>query len=342
MSAQDWQVHLLSDMGDVKGRSAALAFMAGFIYVAILLLVAFFIQSRRYLKQALEYQAQAQQALRYNQQRLESHVEERTADLVATNKLLDHEVQANRHAQRELCEAQGELVQAAKLAAIGHLSTGIVHELNQPLAAIQSYTDSLKVLLARKQYTNADGVITSIGELTERMAHFTRQLKTFARKSNDDAETICAARALRYAVALMARTKPDDVEIVAVIPEGELLIEGDSIRLEQVFLNLLKNAVDAVHGQTIREVHVSVESTATSISVRIEDTGPGMPESVRSQIFEPFFTTKKSGEGLGLGLSISFGIINECGGTITATNRADGGALFAVELPRVALKEEQV
>ena len=231
----------------------------------------------------------------------------------------------------ELLRAQAELVHAGKLAALGQMSAGLSHELNQPLAAIRSYAENCRVFLERGQRDTVKSNLAAIAELTERMARIIRDLRTYARKAPMTLEPACAARAVREAIALIG-SRLDGVAVHLDLPPDEVLVAGGSVRLQQVFVNLFNNAIDAMKTSSRRELHVALIVHGESIVTTVRDTGPGVPEQDLSSVFDPFFTTKPVGEGLGLGLSITYGIIKQFGGCIEACNHEDGGAVFTVRL----------
>ncbi len=276
----------------------------------------------------------AEEALRRAHDQLEERVRLRTSDLVEANRRLQDEIQERTRAEEVLQQAQDELVQAAKLAAIGQMSAGISHELNQPLAAIRSYADNARVLLERQRRGDALDNLEAIVELADRMAGITKHLKAFARRSSGKPQPVALGEVVDYALALIAsHTKLERFRIHREAPAGEVRVWGDSIRLEQVVLNLLKNALDAMAGGERCELFVEIKPCEGMGVLSVRDTGTGIAAEQLSHIFDPFYTTKNVGDGLGLGLSISYGIVRDYGGTLRAANHPDGGSLFTMELP---------
>ena len=276
----------------------------------------------------------AEEHLRRNLDEQEERIRERTAELQASNRLLQYEIVERKRAETVLRQAQDELVQAGKLAALGQMSAGITHELNQPLAAIRTFAASGRLLLARGQADQAVANFGRIQELTERMATLTSQLKAFARKSSGKQGPVPVAQAVRQALALVEHlTGPRQVEVRLELPEEELLVLADQLRLEQVLVNLFANATDAMKAAPLRQLRIAAAGGGERVRLSVADTGGGVDPQILPHIFEPFFTTKGADEGLGLGLSIAFGIIRDWGGTLTARNDAEG-ALFTIELPR--------
>lgn len=272
-------------------------------------------------------------ALQRAHDELEQRVLERTADLVAINTRLVREIGEHRATEEALRRTQEELIQAAKLAALGQMSAGINHELNQPLAAIRTYADNARLLLEKERGEEARWNLEQIGHLTGRMAQIITQLKAFARKSSGQAVAVSLLAAIDGALALL-RIDRTDVELRRELPGGELFVLADMVRLEQVLVNLIGNAQQALEGSTVRRIELHAETSAEAVTLSVRDTGPGIAPEHLDQVFDPFFSTKEVGQGLGLGLSISYRIIDGFGGTLRAGNHPDGGALFTLRLPR--------
>ncbi|MBL4690175.1 MAG: HAMP domain-containing protein [Rhodospirillales bacterium] len=232
-------------------------------------------------------------------------------------------------------EVQAELVQAGKMAALGQLSAGISHELNQPLAALTSYAHNTRVLLDRGRTREAEENLERISELTERMAKITNHLKTFARRPPDKIEKADLNSVITNALSFFdSRIRTGGVTVNRHRANGAVVVRGDEIRLEQVLINLFSNALDAMEETEPRTLDVIVEETAGTVDLVIRDTGKGLGEDELKQIFDPFFTTKEVGEGLGLGLSISYNIIKDFDGTLRASSEAGIGTSFSIKLPR--------
>lgn len=236
----------------------------------------------------------------------------------------------------ELMDKQAELVQAAKLAALGQMSAGMVHELNQPLAALRSYADNAVTYLTMGRPEGARENLKEIADLTERMARITGQLKHFARKTKGLAEPVGVAALVDASLALLGgRLRAEGIELSWRPPYDTLKVWGDDVRLQQVLVNLLRNALDAMKAAPPRRLGIFVEGQGGMVRISVADSGPGIPDEVMAKLFDPFFTTKPAGEGLGLGLSISEGIVRDLGGTLTAANRPEGGAVFTMTLRKV-------
>ncbi len=259
----------------------------------------------------------AEQALRQANDVLEQRVQERT---------------------RALHDAQAELIQQSKLAALGTMSAAIAHELNQPLTAIRTSIFSTRLLLERHQYQTAEKTLTQVVQMTERMALITGQLKTFAHKRPEKLQPVSIQRALDQVLSMFdARLK---LEQVTLQIEGDRPDEvlADQPRLEQVLINLIGNALDAMADSESKRLTIVLGQNHQHATIAISDTGSGLSEQVREHLFDPFFTTKEVGQGLGLGLSISYGIVRDLDGSLRAENQPDGGALFQIALPLYSSK----
>ena len=236
----------------------------------------------------------------------------------------------------QLRSIQNELVQAGKLAMLGQMAAGVTHELNQPLAAIRAFADNARIYLERGQADKAGENLGHIGDASARMGAIIGQLKGFARRS-DTVATVDLARSM-HASAFLLQGEFKRLGIVPAIDVGAapLLVAGDAVRIEQVFINLLRNAIDAidaVEDAAVRAVTVTMAQDDGMAVVRIADSGAGLAGDTAAHLFEPFYTTKPSGKGLGLGLAISSSIIQAMNGRLTGSNQSAGGAVFEVRIP---------
>ncbi|GAA5078625.1 hypothetical protein KUV65_01360 [Maritalea mobilis] len=266
--------------------------------------------------------------------RLQSVVLQReSAELRRLNTRLQREIAERQRVERTLEEAEQSLAQSQKLAALGEMSAAVSHELNQPLAAMKTYLAGARLLLQRRRVDEAASSFQRIDDLIERMGAITRQLKSYARKGGDALEPVDLRDALKGAMTMMEpQLRTTAVEITQSVPRRPVMVLADRLRLEQVIINLLRNALDAMKDSARRELDLMiVEGEEAVLTVR--DSGDGIDDL--ESLFEPFFTTKKPGEGVGLGLAISSGIVSDLGGRLTARNGAGGGAVFEVRLPRL-------
>ncbi|TNC68047.1 sensor histidine kinase [Rubellimicrobium roseum] len=254
-----------------------------------------------------------------------------SAELRLLNARLSREIAERERMEKTLQVAEQTLAQSSKLAVLGEMSAAVSHELNQPLAAMKTYLAGARLLIQRRRHDEALASFQRIDDLIDRMGAITRQLKSYARKGADAFEPFDVRDAASSALAMMEpQLKARRVAITRTIPDQPAMVLGDRLRLEQVLVNLLRNALDAT--RSIPEPAVDILLAAgQTVSLTVRDNGPGIEDL--DALFEPFYTTKQPGDGVGLGLAISSGIVNDLGGRLTARNGADGGAVFEVVLP---------
>ncbi|MEQ9242654.1 ATP-binding protein [Roseovarius indicus] len=265
---------------------------------------------------------------------LETRVSERTAELSEANIALRREVQERQEAEAALKRAQDELVQAGKLSALGQMSAGISHELNQPLMAIQQFADNGGSFLAKGRTDAAGENLNRISQLAARAARIIKNLRAFARNESEPMGKVDLVQVIETAVELTdARLRKDEVTLDWQAPAQPVYALGGEVRLVQVFVNLINNAADAMSGQVERRISIAIDA-GPPLAVTVRDIGPGI--SAPDKMFEPFYTTKAVGsdDGMGLGLSISYGLVQSFGGNIRGTNAPGGGAMMTVELER--------
>ncbi|MFW1676597.1 sensor histidine kinase [Pontibacter sp. JAM-7] len=250
--------------------------------------------------------------------------------LLQANEVLEQRVQARTQA---LHEAQAELIQQSKLAALGTMAAAIAHELNQPLTAIRTSVFSSRLLLQREQREAAEKALEQVVQMTERMALITGQLKTFAHKRPQSLTPVALVSCFEQVLPMFSDELAEQAVELQLEYQTLPLVQADQPRLEQVLINLLRNALDAMRHSAKKQLQLNVWQEAEQACFAVSDTGPGFTEQSRLHLFDPFFTTKDVGEGLGLGLAISYSIVMDFGGQIRAENQAGGGALFRVCLP---------
>jgi len=320
-----WTIHRFAGLSEVAADARDGAIIGAAVSALLLLLLLYVIQRQR-----------AYLSVKQAGSRLQSEVAARTRELRDANVLLQAEVDERRRTEERLRAAQNELVQAGKLAALGQMSAAIAHEVNQPLAAIRTFMASTKIFLQRGKSEQVVKNLDLIEGLAERVANITNHLKTFARKSEPGhPEPVDVVRAIDGALFLVeSQIKAAGVAIARDI-ESDLWVNGYAVQLEQVLLNLIGNAIDAVGGTPRPEITIRAHAADETISIAVADNGHGIPAELISRIFDPFVTTKPVGKGLGLGLSISYGIVQDFHGHIRAANRPAGGAEVVIELPQL-------
>ncbi len=257
--------------------------------------------------------------------------ENESAELRRLNERLQREIAEREKVQKTLEVAEQSLEQSSKLAALGEMAAAVSHELNQPLAAMKTYLAGAGLLLSRNRPDETLSAFHRIDDLIERMGAITRQLKTYARKGSETFSPVDMSAALSSSLSMMEpQLKHSNIRLEKVISEQSVVVIGDRVRLEQVLINLLRNAVDAV--KTVPDPVIEIMlSRGETVTLSVRDNGSGIEEL--DLLFEPFHTTKKDGDGVGLGLAISSGIVKDHGGRLTARNSDDGGAVFEVQLP---------
>jgi C4-dicarboxylate-specific signal transduction histidine kinase len=330
LSGSPWTLTVLSHLEQVEQISKVRAAVAGVTTILLGILAMLLNTHQRHLRE----RAAARGALQKAYDELERKVAERTLDLSSANERLQAEIVERRRTERTLRAAQEGLIQAGKLAVIGQLSAGIVHELNQPLAALRTLSGNAIRFLERGEGDTARSNLARMGQLVDRMGEITGQLRTFARKSSGTAQSVDLEQVVGSAVSLLEqRLRSVNGSIVRHFPPGDYHVSCDANRMEQVLINLIGNALDAMAGHDAPQVEVTAAAADRSIRVEVRDHGPGLSPEACGRLFEPFFTTKEAGEGLGLGLAISAGIVGDFGGTLRGTNHPAGGALFTIEMP---------
>jgi len=308
-----WRVWILANQLTVRNTAIVYATVIVLIITMGAIAIVSFIDRRRGLLRALNVQQKARKTLENSSIELEHQVEKRTKDLK---------------------QAQNELVQAGKMAALGQMSVGINHELNQPLTAIRSYADNAGKFLNHGRIDEAKENLTLIAALSERMGDIILRLKIFARESSEQRTQQVLQNVIRDTKRVVnPRLKKDKVTLDVQVPAQDIFVMVNDVRLEQVLVNLINNAIDALDGNSERKIELIVHANDNNAIVTVRDFGPGIPVNVIDHLFEPFFTTKEIGIGLGLGLSISHGIIQELGGELSAKNLSDGGAAFSFNIP---------
>ena len=336
MEEAGWNVQILSDIKPIRKKIIEVNIFVSSTILFSYLLLALFNQRRLRLAELKRFEIQARRVLQEANEKLESRVAERTKELTESNRKLLREIKDRKKTEEMLKKTRSELVHAAKMATLGQLSAGINHELNQPLSAIRSYADNGRQLLLKGRSSDAIWNLEQISELTDRMAQIGVQLKAFSRKTSGTLEIIPLHGVIDGALEILAPIiKRSGADITSRIQPEDIEVFANQVLLQQVLVNILGNAIQAVETETEKKVDLSASIDEDKVIIKITDTGPGIPGQNISKIFEPFFTTKQSGKGLGLGLTISDRIIREMGGEIYA-DHSQKGARFRIILPATA------
>jgi C4-dicarboxylate-specific signal transduction histidine kinase len=243
-----------------------------------------------------------------------------------------------KHREQELREKQEQLVQAGKLATLGELTTGIAHELNNPLNNIGLFVgNAIDLIELGSAETSSERILRELYSAMQQMRKATEiitHLRTFGRAASVSYEPVSISQVTHNAISLIQeQLRLRQIEVRLQMPDEEIIVIGNPIQLEQVFLNLLTNARDALVDRPQKSITISCTLKADFVEIRVRDTGSGIAPEIEQRIFDPFFTTKEVGAGTGLGLSITYSIIQEHQGTIVLENHDSEGALFLIQLP---------
>ncbi|UYO01261.1 MAG: sensor histidine kinase [Devosia sp.] len=298
-----WQLLSALPIEPVEREARLTGAMAGLVTLVLFAVLALLWQRRQITRLKLEQNAV-----------LERRVAERTAELRAT---------------------QESLIHAAKLAALGRMSAAIVHEVSQPLTALDNTLAAADLHAKRGSGEEVSRTVGSARTLLKRMQRTVKHLRTFSSRREPEPPQKVGLPAVLEAALEIVQPQAREAAITLSLEAGDALppVSGNAVRLEQVFINLLLNAVEATALAGNSRIDITTASRDGLAVVEIADTGAGMPEAVRERLFEPFFTTKATGESLGLGLSITKTLLEEFGGTLTFTPRPEGGTLARVTLP---------
>ncbi|ALZ75774.1 ATP-binding protein [Rheinheimera sp. F8] len=322
-----WQLTVLTPATDAYQQLSTALLLTTLLFV--ILLLGWRLQRERQ-KRAAQLEQHARQ--------LEQRVIARTADLAASNQQLVAQIRQREQTETALAQTEQELVQAAKLATIGSLSASLNHELNQPLTALSSYSQTTAKMLDKAMYSEARQNLQAMQQLIARLSNIVAQFKDFSRKSAGKNQPVDINKLVLDAVGLVHhQCQRQGVKVRLQLPEVPPQVLGDPIQLEQVLVNLLTNALQAMQQQTDAALAVAVKTQETQVQILLKDQGPGIEPHHLERIFEAFFTTKQR-DGLGLGLSISQRIIQSFAGKLEVRNHPQGGAEFCVTLPLLPME----
>ncbi|WP_343116977.1 ATP-binding protein [Ostreiculturibacter nitratireducens] len=325
MPVEQWNLHLLMDTAPLRAELWTYTMLAAALAISAGMGVAMMVQRRRRLLERLRDRERAQAVL-------ERRVEERTSELSHANVKLQEEVAERKAAEESLRRTQTELIQAGKLAALGQMSAALSHEFNQPLMAIRAYAENAIAFVDAGAGPQASENLSRVLRLTDRMGQLSKHLTRFARRSQDTVEPVSLDAALEETLSLLEGRIERAGASVVVPTETGIKVLGGQVRLQHVFMNLIGNALDATPPDRDPVISIRATCRGADVGVVVEDNGTGIAEDALPRIFDPFFTTKEVGKGIGLGLSISYNIIKDFGGTIRAENREEGGARFTLRL----------
>ncbi len=306
-----WSLHFF--VTDDQAATSAWLTTAAVLALVLMSFSAFQVNRIRLIRSALQASEREETELRHANERLAVEIEER------------------RTAERSLQKTQAELERAGRLAALGQLASSVTHELGQPIAAMRNQ------LAASEMTVGPSALNDKMQGLVARMENITQQLKFFSRKGRDSLENFDLADVMRDALGLLEHSiAAREADIRMTAPDVDLTLHANRLRIEQVITNIVRNALDAVAGGDERTVEITLGGDPAFVWFEIADSGHGLGEKTLDDLREPFATTRESGEGMGLGLTISAGIVSDHGGTISAADRPKGGARFRIELPRSA------
>ena len=324
-----WDITLLTPLQDLRREAAN----QGMLVAVAFALLAFLLIAWNERRKVIATRLAAREALQEANNQLERKIAERTTHLRASNERLKGQIRERRQTENTLRRAQDELVQAGKLAAIGQMSTSIAHELNQPLAALRTLSGNTVRFLERGDLKVAADNLSTINNLVDRMGRITANLRSFARRGDDQGQA-SLSKAVDAALQLLAsRMDACAVELHRDISDANLKI--DQTRLEQILTNLIGNALDAMQDQAITpQLWLEGEVIDDKYRLRVRDNGPGIDPETRKHLFEPFYTTKPGEQGLGLGLTLSASLAAATGGSLSVEFPAHGAA-FVLLLPLV-------
>ncbi|MBY5394834.1 ATP-binding protein [Rhizobium leguminosarum] len=323
--ATGWHLQHLVALGPSVDAGIREARMLALLILLPLLAGAAFLLRRRHV---ITLRISSEQRAR---EELERRVAERTLDLSQARDRLQAEIVGHKSTEQKLQAVQQDLVQANRLAILGQVAAGVAHEINQPVATIRAYADNARTFLDRGQTAPAGENLESIAALTERIGSITEELKTFARKGRGSAEPTGLKDVIEGAVMLLRSRFAGRMDTLDIdLPPAELQVMGNRIRLEQVLINLLQNALEAVAPKAGEgRVEIRTSTDAGMVTVTVADNGPGIPPEIRKGLFTPFNTSKES--GLGLGLVISKDIVGDYGGRMEVSSDSSG-TRFIVQL----------
>lgn len=323
-----WTVNLLSPVGAQTTRAIFTARTLAFLSIALLAGLSGILLRRRQRVQWREVEARRARV------ELEQQIDHRTTELRDANSLLNQEIIERQRLEKSRQQLQDELIQANKMATLGQIAAGVAHEVNQPLAAIRMHADSAGLYLGRADGEAVSRSLSTISDLTVRIGAITDELRAFSRKTRSEAVAVEVTKALDGALLLAGpRLRERRIRLVRAPVSPDISVQAELYRLEQVLLNLIQNAIEALKGEADPRITVTVDVEDDRVVVRVSDNGPGVSAEIQDRLFTPFTTDKP--DGMGLGLVISRDIVVGFGGDLRL-DPTTSGATFSIVLPRAA------
>lgn len=325
----DWRLAILQPKSVLNRRARSSNALT--VLAVLLIWLLFWFIWQRYQR----IDAERQQQVAFSNL-LEEKVIRRTKDLSNANKQLEKEIDERKLAEQELRITQKELIQSAKMASIGQMSTVLAHEYNQPISAIQFYAVNAQTMLEQSQQADAKENMGRIAELTKRMAGLTTSLRNFAHKPGSKLKKVKMSVVIDLLLTLMQpRLKSENVNLIIRPPKEDLNVMAGNTRLTQIISNLIANSIDAIKNQEDKQITLEWHpKNNNKVEIFIKDNGPGLPKNERDNLYDAFYTTKDNQEGLGLGLFIVYNLINELGGKLIIIDEEGYGAVFCISLER--------
>ena len=331
-------IHILSDLNAVNRKLADQR-------KAMIHILADYEQERRSLGAQTERLHNSRRALMHILQdsyRSNQRLENSRKAMIHIMSDLRETTEAVQRREQELREKQEQLVQAGKLATLGELTTGIAHELNNPLNNIGLFMgNAIDLIQLEAVDTDPERILHELNKAMQQVrkaGEIISHLRTFGRAAAVNFELVNLQQVVEGAVSLMQeQLRMRQIELRLQFPPEEVLVFGNAIQLEQAVLNLLTNARDALAEAAQKVIIIICTMEPKYVELRVRDTGPGIPPDLETRIFDPFFTTKEVGAGTGLGLSITYGIIKDHEGSIVVENHPGEGAHFLIQLPRTSV-----
>lgn len=334
LDGMDWRVLTFTNLAPVRQQAQLEALGAVLVVAVLTLLALYLVQHQRIERQ----KRNAKQLLEQVNADLEQEVYRRTQELTQANDALRKEVLEREHTEQTLRAAQDELVHAGKMAVLGQLAASITHELTQPLGGIRTLAGNAAEFLRRGNQEAAQQNLAHVDRLVGQMAGIIDPLKSFARKSAVSPQSTDLGRVVAQALFLyQLRLRHEHVVVDNQCDVGAWSVWCDPNRLEQVLINLIGNALDAMRETPHKHLHIAADhgvlGSVPCVNIHVRDSGKGLSASDLEHLFQPFYTTKPSGAGLGLGLVICRDIAAEFGGVLHAQNAPSAGAQFSLAIP---------